>query len=729
MPRIFIICSLMVSLSAMARADSYPGGAPYVAARDAERGARYADAIAGFEQCAKADPELAEYARVRAAVCRARGGDAAGAIERLRAIADGPAEHAVSLFARAELAYLLYEQGGSAEAVRLLEPIVNTPISPKWLDPYERVYGDSLIASTNPESRTQGFALFARMLGEARTRSQRLEAANRLANSPAPRQRLDAADVFVNAGEWASGIKTLDALEAALGAGRAAHATEIDYLRARLKLAMAPDKDAGRTALLSVAKSHSDSASGRLALMYAARSYFTAGREPEPKPKKEPAEAVARRQSYRETATTLFDLMAGQLPNTKETGDALWWLARQHLDRDDEPAEIDAALAALQRLVAVCPNHERASDALYRVATILREKGDAQAAFAPLTRIIEQHPDSAYASAAAYGSAVILLAQEDRARAVSHFERAVALGGIGNFYAHRANQCLAEMDQARAGASTAIAAPGIGNYLRPIAVEGMQDAAQQLSDKWIERMRFFASHGYEEAEWEVLAHAPAVLESKRAGAYLAAISDAGLAATVDHIIERTKWGLKDDRPTAEALPALYPRAYWTAVQSTARETGSDPLLLLAIARQESLFQARVESHAGATGVMQLMPSTAAWIAKTETAIGPGHLENLDKPASSLRVGGYYYRYILGKNGGNTVYAIASYNAGPGNVSKWRAQFDAGHLDEFIEAIPFDETRDFVKKVLGNYAAYHSIYPARNRVAQGGYVEMAAGLAE
>ncbi|MCC6156105.1 MAG: lytic transglycosylase domain-containing protein, partial [Candidatus Hydrogenedentes bacterium] len=177
-----------------------------------------------------------------------------------------------------------------------------------------------------------------------------------------------------------------------------------------------------------------------------------------------------------------------------------------------------------------------------------------------------------------------------------------------------------------------------------------------------------------------------------------------------------KWGLKNERPTAEALPALYPRAYWPAVQKTANETGADPLLLLAIARQESLFQARIESHAGATGVMQLMPSTAAWIAKTDAAIGAGHVDTLHRPESSLRVGGYYYRYILGKQGGNTVFAVASYNAGPGNVNKWRARYDASDLDNFIEAIPFDETRDFVKKVLGNYAAYHSLYGAQKRVA-------------
>lgn len=728
MPRL-VIGLLAVLLCAAAWAAAYPGEQLYMAARDAERQAKYADAITNFENCAEADPALAEFARVRAAVCRSRAGDVEGAIQQLRGIADGPIDNAASLFARAELATLLHRQDANADAVHMLHPIINAPVSPKWLDPYERVYGDSLISLNSPESRTQGFALFARMLGEARTRSQRLEAARRLANSPDPRQRLDAADVFVNAGEWADGLKTLDALDVMLGTGREKYATEIDYLRARLKLAMDSNKEAGRTALLAVAKSHADTPSGRLALMYAARSYFGAGREPRQPNKKEAAEAIAQRKQFRETATKLFDLMEHQLPKTKETGDALWWLAHQHLDRNDDPVERDAALDVFQRLATACPGHDRAADALYHASNILREKGDDQAAIVLLTRIAADHPTSDCAPAAAYRSGRILHSQGNEDRAKTLFEKAVTAGGIGNFYAHRANQCLAELDSAGAGPVAAISAPGIIDYLRPISPDGDLNIDFELGDPWIDRMRLFASHGYEEAEWEVLAHASAVLGSKRASSYLAAISDAGLAATVDHFVRETKWGTKDDRPLAEALPALYPRAYWAAVQATARETGADPLLLLAIARQESLFQARIESHAGATGVMQLMPSTAAWIAKTESAIGPGHLDNLDKPASSLRLGGYYYRYILGRQGGNTVYAIASYNAGPGNVNKWRARFDSNHLDDFIEAIPFDETRDFVKKVLGNYAAYHSIYPDPKQVAKGEDVEMAAQVVE
>ncbi|MCC6797664.1 MAG: transglycosylase SLT domain-containing protein [Candidatus Hydrogenedentes bacterium] len=704
-----VFCALLLCASAWSA--SFSGADAYVTGRDAEAAGRNADAITAYENCAKADAALAGFARVRAALCRARGGDKDGAVAQLRDLVNS--EDASVWFARGELGTLLFHQGVFAEAIAVLQPIIDSPIAPRWLDAYERVYGDSLIALGNEPGFAKGLALFSTMLAEARTRTQRFETAKRLANAPDISQRLEAAHVYVSAGEFVEASKVLATIPAA---GDAKNSDKAEYLRARVTLATDTNRDAGRTALLAVAKAYPNTESGRLALMHAARSYYSAGEEPRPAPKKEAAAVIQLRKANRDTAEKLFDVLTNNLPNTKETGDALWWLAQQHLEHDDEPAEVAAALAELQVLVKACPDHERAPDALFRSALILREQGDHKAAFAALQQVVEKYRDSSLVPAAAFDCGRLYAALGNQDAADKMFRRAVDAGGIGNFYAHRAQQRLAEIDPKHAGDVASIAAPGIGAYLRPFEIEHRAKEHAPLKDAWIDRMRFFADHGYEEAEWEVLAHAKAILESKHVGAYLAAISDAGLAATVDQIINKTKWGLKDERPTAEALPALYPRAYWPAVQKTANETGADPLLLLAIARQESLFQARIESHAGATGVMQLMPSTAAWIAKTDTAIGVEHVDTLHRPESSLRVGGYYYRYILGKQGGNTVFAVASYNAGPGNVNKWRARYDASDLDNFIEAIPFDETRDFVKKVLGNYAAYHSLYGAQKRVA-------------
>jgi len=108
-------------------------------------------------------------------------------------------------------------------------------------------------------------------------------------------------------------------------------------------------------------------------------------------------------------------------------------------------------------------------------------------------------------------------------------------------------------------------------------------------------------------------------------------------------------------------------------------------------------------------VMQVMPATARWLASKDSRVTPEQAVHLDSPRNSLRLGMVYLKQMTERSGGNLAYALASYNAGPGNCDKWRRAAPLRPLDEFIETIPIDETRDYVKRVLGNYAAYHSLY--------------------
>jgi soluble lytic murein transglycosylase len=108
--------------------------------------------------------------------------------------------------------------------------------------------------------------------------------------------------------------------------------------------------------------------------------------------------------------------------------------------------------------------------------------------------------------------------------------------------------------------------------------------------------------------------------------------------------------------------------------------------------------------------MQLMPGTAQWLASVDPSITREEIAYLTYPAHSLRLGACYLKRMLARSDGNLIYALASYNAGPGNVSKWQKKFSRVPPDVFLEAIPFTETRHFVKRVLGNYGAYYSLYP-------------------
>jgi soluble lytic murein transglycosylase len=145
------------------------------------------------------------------------------------------------------------------------------------------------------------------------------------------------------------------------------------------------------------------------------------------------------------------------------------------------------------------------------------------------------------------------------------------------------------------------------------------------------------------------------------------------------------------------------------IRQQAREKGLDPGLIAGVIYTESRFRDQT-SHAGAKGLMQLLPSTADDIARKSggTAFVQGDLAN---PQVNISYGSFYLRYLLRRYGGNEVLAIAAYNAGEGRVDQWI--FDARHRgEEFDHArhIPFPETRHYVQQVLEMRGKYREQYP-------------------
>jgi soluble lytic murein transglycosylase len=150
----------------------------------------------------------------------------------------------------------------------------------------------------------------------------------------------------------------------------------------------------------------------------------------------------------------------------------------------------------------------------------------------------------------------------------------------------------------------------------------------------------------------------------------------------------------------------YPRAFWNLVAPAAQSTGLDPYLLLALTRQESLFDPEARSPSDAQGLMQLLPSTARRVA-AESGIGGATLD-LSDPALNVELGTTYLKKLFEMFGGNPFKAVAAYNGGEHAVERWNARF-AGDDDEWVENIDFHETRDYVKKVLGGLREYRLLY--------------------
>jgi soluble lytic murein transglycosylase len=154
---------------------------------------------------------------------------------------------------------------------------------------------------------------------------------------------------------------------------------------------------------------------------------------------------------------------------------------------------------------------------------------------------------------------------------------------------------------------------------------------------------------------------------------------------------------------------IYPTAFLELVDEQARRYNLDPRLLLALVRQESLFDQVAGSTAGALGLTQVIPSTGRDIA---AGIGVADFEpnQLFRPATSLHFGADYLAQMLRQFNRDLAPALAAYNAGPGNAARWRQSASVHDHDLYIENIDFTETRRYVPLVLEHYAQYLALYP-------------------
>lgn len=152
----------------------------------------------------------------------------------------------------------------------------------------------------------------------------------------------------------------------------------------------------------------------------------------------------------------------------------------------------------------------------------------------------------------------------------------------------------------------------------------------------------------------------------------------------------------------------YPLAYWELVQQKASERELDPHLILALIRQESLFDARARSPATALGLMQMIPPTAARVAKQLGLPAPTQ-EKLFDPELNVNLGTQYLKDLMQRYSNNWFKAIAAYNAGEAAVDRWEREIATDDIEEFVERIPYIETRGYVKLVLRNHRIYKRLY--------------------
>lgn len=153
---------------------------------------------------------------------------------------------------------------------------------------------------------------------------------------------------------------------------------------------------------------------------------------------------------------------------------------------------------------------------------------------------------------------------------------------------------------------------------------------------------------------------------------------------------------------------VYPVNYYDDIKKYAQKAGNNSPLILSLVREESYFDPLAQSAVGATGLMQLMPSTAYEIS-AKYGLGITNPDVLFNPNVNLKAGNYYYSFLRSMLSGYDVSSVAAYNGGIGSLQRWKNSLYYNDTDEFVEQIPYVETQNYVKKVFRTYWNYIRLY--------------------
>jgi soluble lytic murein transglycosylase len=409
----------------------------------------------------------------------------------------------------------------------------------------------------------------------------------------------------------------------------------------------------------------------------------------------------------REEAVAHYLRLAREIPASPLADDALFWAA-EILVRDGRVAGASDALAAIVR---DHPGGDFRDEARFRMAWLARRAGETDAAVAQLLAIEESERGvDAYEHArAAYWRGRILDGKGEEGQAAARAIWAdLASRNPADYYALLARARLREADGREAdGLPSALASPPpppsswAAGSLRedPHFRAGLALLRMRLGRRAAEELRAVAPARLPGGDPEPLALVADLLD--RAGDHRSA-----------HHLLRTAGRELLRRPPEGANLRLwriaYPPAYQDEVRRSAEDAGVPGHLLHALVREESALDPAAVSPAGAVGLTQLMPSTARAVAR-QLRLGSPARADLTDPSVNLRIGARYLSDLLRRYDGSAALALAAYNAGMGAVGRWLGERGDLDLDEFVEEIPYQETRGYVKRVLRSYAAYHLLY--------------------
>ncbi|MES2222755.1 MAG: transglycosylase SLT domain-containing protein [Acidobacteriota bacterium] len=395
--------------------------------------------------------------------------------------------------------------------------------------------------------------------------------------------------------------------------------------------------------------------------------------------------------------------LVGQLeqrfPKSRWTAEALFSAGNMALVTNDIPTAIQYYGDLAQRF----PDSAMASTSHWHAAWLTYRVGDKKTAGLLFDEQIERYPDDTHISAAIYWRGVVYQEfDKDPASAAACYQKLVH-SYSQYYYAQLAKQRLDAL-----GAVEPASLPQLAHLREPKVPELTTDIPED--DVHVERAKLLANAGLNQyivseigdspdsSTWSAYAEAQLYSsygENWRAMRVLKQKLQSYFALPMD-AIPRPYWDL------------LFPQPYWPVLQGDSQQQGLDPFLVASLIRQESEFNPTVISYANAWGLMQLLPRVGSALARQQH-VRPYRTEFLLIPQVNLKLGTVYFKQLMDEFNGQPEYALAAYNAGDDRVKTWLANGPYGSLPEFVESIPFTQTREYVEAIMRNREMYRRLY--------------------
>jgi soluble lytic murein transglycosylase len=388
----------------------------------------------------------------------------------------------------------------------------------------------------------------------------------------------------------------------------------------------------------------------------------------------------------------------------------------------------DEAIALWERVAGVTGAPDGAY-AAYLVADIHHDRGNLDRAAEAYEITVERHPTSGYAGTSLFRLGMLALLQERPTDAMEHFDTYRRRSPGGNWY-HAAIYWSARSREAAGDSAAAKALYREALGYDPMAYYGILAASSLGLDAWdeiprramaplsdprshdtalVERMDRLRDFGWRDRAIRELSTRDRMGETPEVRLRLALLlNERGWTwqgTALADAVRRSGSGAWSD----DLLRGVYPLIYEEALSAAAQRQNLDPALVAAITRRESQFDREVASHAGAVGLMQILPRTGSELAR-RSGISGFEADQLKVAEVNLDLGTLYLRELLDRNGGALAPALISYNAGPHRYARWREfpEF-AADAELLVERIPFRETRIYVKTITAYRHIYRHLY--------------------